>query len=382
VFSFGACKKEIPVDLSSTSNETTINAASEQVANTLSFALEDQEVKDFVIQHCFEKENGDYEFLYAFAKDKYLSSGISLKEKLAQLDPSRGLSYYDKGVLEASPLLTFYLYFPVQYTKEQIVNIKSYSRVYASTEKDDQNMEELIPFYVKGVRETVKLGITPTEPMLVIGQNERFVVNLSEDKATFAGKVHGINYYKIFSGEAIPFTEEVDPFQGVQDRTCQRDIYSNKYDNVPRVKFANTYDPWYDGGPELRITCIMVNNEKIENIYELAKSDINQWELINCETIIWFYDLPRIGNRIKYHFSEQDSGGTPNSQFTTTVTSEIKDSNGNLVTSTSTGVTFGGTNDDFVGEAYEYYCNWVHPTSWGNEHNAGPKLAFWTNVKP
>lgn len=140
--------------------------------------------------------------------------------------------------------------------------------------------------------------------------------------------------------------------------------------------FKHCLENWFTGGPELRISAQTVNNLSITQPWDLPASDKNDWVLIDAQFVIWSEE-PGLPSRMKYAFTEAD-GTKDHGKFELGLSAEVTVPFGSIEVSPK--YTFGNNKDDLYGECFEYYSEWVDPTTWGNDHNIGSNFICWMNI--
>lgn len=351
------------------------------VAGAMSEALKEKEVQDFVLREALLQQNGEYEFLYALAKDKEVMDGVTFADVLERYDLENDGEYYYKEIVHTAPLLSIFVYMP-EYGKLSS-NTELDLKVFANTVEDDLNNDEMIPNFLNGSMSMQKSGIVPEFPTVVIKENERIITNMHESKleAKLLGSTEGIEFLSIISGVAIPFDEKLHgqshENDNVHSRTWQRELHPYKWDGVERILFKENLENWFTGGPELRINFQNLGDLQLTKPYNLSASQKNDWVLVDSKFFIWGQE-PGIPDRVRYHFSESD-GNADNGKFSISTPVKL------LLPPFTVGVTptytFGDNQDDLYGECVEYYHEWVQlGGGWGNHDVVSGNFEAWMNI--
>jgi hypothetical protein len=368
-------------------NLTTKEKSKEAILNfsiTFSKVLANKDVQKFVIENSSLKQNGEYEFIYALAKDQEISKGTTFVKVLDNADSERDLKYYDIDIIQDNPLLSIFVFIPtnVKFSSE----IKLSDKIYANIIDDDLDKETKIPYFINGNLEKQSINIIPDLPSIVVKENERVMAtkngNIKTTKLPTVeiGSVNQYVFDKVVSKKAIPYKEYIKnsvKSKGTESRSVQRDLYPNQWDGVQRVLFHHSLETWFTGGPELRISAQTVNNLAITQPWDLAASEEHDWVLIDAQFVIWSQE-PGLPSRMKYAFTEAD-GTCDCGKFELGLSASIKTSSKDSI-KLSPKYTFGDTKDDLYGECLEYYSEWVDPNTWGNDHQVGSNFICWMNI--
>lgn len=312
-----------------------------------------------------------------------LSGEISLRPEFLALFFAGFGGSICSGLSKQAPLLSFYIFVPNYGELKGNAALSNY--IFANTVIDDLDENAEIPFYIAGKEIFQSVNIIPSEPTVVIKENERIIAKQIDDKSEiyletiFLGSVLDNDFHKIKSKEAIPFEiyQEIMKEGSIESRSCQRDLYDFEWDGVQRVLFHEALENWFTGGPELRISCQTVNNLATTQAWNLPYSDNHDWVLIDAQFFIWSEEEGN-PNRVKYHFSEAD-GTSDTGKFKLSLSAEVDIPFIGSV-KFSPEYTFGNESDDLYGECLEYYCEWVDPTTWGNDHQVGSDFICWMNI--
>lgn len=188
-------------------------------------------VSQFLLDHALLKQNGEYEFLYALAKDEKVSNNLSLAQLLDKYDDLNDLEYYENTLVNDNPLLSIFFYVPNGVELSENITISS--KIFANTLDDDLDVNGKIPFYVDGTKDYQSSVKIPQNITIVIKDNERIVVTESENSndyylpIEFIGSDGYFSFHKVISKKAIPYDEYIgsirDKNNSVQERTVQRD---------------------------------------------------------------------------------------------------------------------------------------------------------------
>ena len=362
----------------------------ELIASSLSQLIEDPETLRFLVNECAKKKTGEREVLYVNLKDMLLPEGVTVAQKLSELNPGLDGDFFTKQAVVNDPFLVLGLHQPLGLSEDDLVTANAdIEKIYVfhGEPKND------IPYFIDGHPYVNESGSAEVVPVLVIAESDR--VQLDQDFSGNVSRVHEVasfeaaTYYYPEYPSLVHIDEYVGTYGAARDysdplvgRVPMRDQLPAAYDIVQRVLFKEFLDSWWHSRMELEVRMIGKSSGVIRHNFDLFKHQKNDWVFLDDDapTIVWKWDKEagNEGDRVLYHFSDRDGGG--GSKFKVSYTTKVKEPKSGIEVSTTISAEFGEKKDDFLGSGYEYYRNWVRPDSWGNLHRSGEDWRFWINI--
>ncbi len=355
----------------------------------MSTLIDDPEVLALVTKECLKQRSGELEVLYVTLKDQVLGDGATVAEHLAEADSEKSVAYFSRDIVFEDPLLAIGLYQPLSIADDRIAQAaQSIDRVYAFEGEPASNLI----YYVGGDQLINESGEEGDEPVLYVSETDR--VRLDQDAAD---NVISITKIAEFEGNAYYYAKYPAPMHiddyiakygepksaPIVGRSPIRARLPAWYDIVQRVLYKDFKDDLFNSKMELRVRMIGKAAGVITHEFDLKRKQKNDWIFLDDQapTIRWKEDLANgdEGHRVKYHFSDFD-GGTGNSKWSVEYTAKIKPDDSSTEQTVTVKGEFGAGTDDEMGEGYEYFTNWVEPSTWGNQHKSGSNFEFWINI--
>ncbi|MGL4612117.1 MAG: DUF3103 family protein [Trueperaceae bacterium] len=231
-----------PVDVGDkATTEETMNTSLETLAQLFAKATTDSSVREHIQQEVAKRFDGDTNVLYtslvaAQSQLQAQGSTVDIRQALANAYPSgEGLSSQDAGALETVDQLTnsiprLQVAVPEHF---ETWDAKSFAPLvaYLPVDADDLTIKEIKAFDSAGNVHTLDAQTPPTQPILILSQNER-----TDD----AGQL-------LHESESLPGSENPEIPAG--ELTAQANRAHQV--NIGTVELNDRKEPWVKGDPEV-----------------------------------------------------------------------------------------------------------------------------------
>lgn len=285
----------------------------EEVAKAVAGSMNDVSMRTFIKGEVLKKFDGDYDILYRNADDKMVNGRTvkSIFETSTRNSASRTAPLDLDRVLVKYPLLNISV--PVNAEKW---DVNSYEPlvVVISNIKDESKLDKIKAYDKEGNIHWLDAQKAPNVPVIVIGSNERTVLQpngeaiLRKDFVKTTVKNGRISLYE-------------DPNGGGGGGGCTYADNSWLYLKGMSSPDISHYESWAKGAPEITMQVFTPGSAdnfttlgKIRQIDEMepgSRSDINDnnWWNVNYSVVYW--NPSTIAKTLLFHFYEVD-GGIPN----------------------------------------------------------------------
>lgn len=297
-----------------TSTPDIVDQNRDRFAKALALAIDDSDFLNFIIEEAKKEFMGDRDILYAQLKDKEIPGTrkpvyLFLAQTERKVLPSREMvSFFKKDVLLTNPGLNIYLFIPEEMLDSDDLKVTKVSYL---PENYDESTTAEIPYYdLSGGKSLIAAKEDPTEPVLVVKENERVLAVHEESGTTKYGNapsldnsapdftVDRIAYYDI-NNLLEPTTERIEGI--TEDTMCfeqcpNADRHTrNNREEVVKVKFVNraalnSVCPWHDGRPEIQVIWVgftNLNSPSADRHYKTFKD--KRRKFIQGGNTIWYY---------------------------------------------------------------------------------------------
>jgi len=337
---------------------------------------------------CLKETTGEREVLYVNLKDIEVTPGRTFSDLLQSMNPDMPHDYFSHQVVREDPRLALYLHKPLAMSQSEFLQrISSITKVYAA---EGEDMSRLT-YFQNGNRLTNSTGVEESDPVFVFAESDRiqFDQKVSDNVVSIVNvaEFEGTTYYSARYPSPMHFDEYVATFgepeeRSLSARSSMRDQLPAAFDLTQRILYKDFPDPWYHSKFELRTSMVGVSSGRISHEFEIHKHQKGDWVFLSDQapSIKWKIDLANgdEGHRVKYHYSDKD-GGSGFDKFKVSYTTKVKIPGG-FEASATPSVEFGRKDDDFLGESFAYYVDWVEPSSWGHHYISGANWEHWINI--
>lgn len=391
-----SCQKEVEL-----ANEQTLPAMEyAETTQILAEAMaqlvnEDQAWEDAIKQKTLELENGDYIFLYAFAKSMTVN-GVTLANALAA-NSNESRDFFNTNITKDFPLMSIGYNIPNQ-NLENPMTLDVNTVYFETRDDDDYNDNQNITYFLYGKEANINYGdidkkddaffiVRNNERIILVDQTNGSILNdatFEENYLTYEpfknffysnealiGSVNGMDFRlnaeigKVFTGT---FEAEIN------DR-CQRDNHPQVRDGSTAIKYSHDREPAWKLGPEIRqrLTRVSISGVMSEAQFQTgrnyAKGLENMVLTFNYNAFLLDDDIH--GNAYGWAWWEEDGGNDDDDRFDGSFEAEL----GSLGTF-GFSYDFAKDNDDLYGNNEIDWCSdpqwwaigdiewWGGPTWW------------------
>lgn len=386
-------------------NTGTIDPNLETIAKSLAISLAEKDVKQFIKQEALKEFDEDYDILYSQVKDKIignLSFEKSLTTSLARFTANKGgrisadeaarkiaTIQHDIPLLNISVPVNIDSWDTENYTPLVAIRPNHSSGEFTHIKAYDHNGNV---HWLDALEE-------PTVPVVVVGLNERVIINQNNELV--------VRYYKSEAAVQAGCPNcRIAPNEGgggggggggrtgSTSATCDRNTKNTK-DELNKIKFSSIQnlrkaEHWLDGAVDLR--CLIVLGgatpeqfQMLNKYNTLKRPDLKTCDSFgfNCWTVwsdkmrgeVVNWDPAVYGDKMLYKWFEEEGGGSTKS--TASLSTSFKDPNNpNAPTYTITNAVEFTRNleDKPLSEAFVNYCDAANGE--GYTYGGGQALLF------
>lgn len=273
---------------------TKVNAALEEIASSLAATLSDAEVRKLLKAKVGERFDGDEEVLYASIADARLKDGKMFKQKLAAGyakahgakagDEAGALQMINKHIASV-PRLQFAV--PVEFeswNEADYVPLVAFGRV----DIDDNQVEQLKAFDAQGNVHTLDAKNAPSQPVVVVGINERTVGSTTSSTLEPIAPVCPEIYSASTDYMCEPYPPEPTPFPEPTPVAPRAHAYGDR-EILSQIKINHDHEHWWMGAPEIYASMSFSDNTGIKARCQLPDvDDTGKWYYnLNCSPFYW-----------------------------------------------------------------------------------------------
>ncbi len=329
-------------------------------AQTLSNAIQDKDIRDFIKEEALKEIDDDYDVIYTYVKNKEMKNGMTFHENIKQYSHNHDVFEW---VIDNNKLLTIYVPFLSGVFSAPKWNVDNQIPVIAVR----NNKEEDLKVFGKQNCESLSRKIKPDFPVLVVKTNERLTDIDTQTKSLANGLSNEDGVFAYFLDDSFNKLNKIqtkatqtilrqssslnNPLLArayVENKECVRDyiyygigprsgnegtLHTNNREQIVAFEFTDpsvlghvndSFDPtgdWSDGNLELNFDFLFIDgNKNIQTLSKMRSVKIN--ELFNISTgstktlkyilpepiEIFNWDLYTYGNMYKISVSEYDPG--------------------------------------------------------------------------
>jgi hypothetical protein len=281
-------------------NPEVVNQALEKLARAFALAVKDVEFRKFIKAEVGKKFDGDYEFLYKFAREKRFIDGESFETKLGKGYSKVFKQGLNEGISRVKELVElipkFNIAVPVNFEKwdaENYVPLVAYHPVGV----DDKLVRRVKAFDSEGNEYWLDAWKAPDFPVIVLGVNERVDDN------------GNVRYFSLPN-----MRESIDDGGGGVGgggggSNDQQPRQNGCLEILEAVNVLYDAEPWTKGDAEIRLKIQGEANPGMDLTcqYFDGYNDGSGWRYPNRNLMNWWTN--NYGNYLIYFWYEEDVGG-------------------------------------------------------------------------
>ena len=295
------------------------------IAKALASTLQDPEARKLIKEAAGKKFDGDFDVLYRDIANRRVGNGRPFRQALG-LSLAKVRGRHDAAAIQTdldlltSSLPTLQIAVPVNF-QDWDAESSTPLVTYVPEGMDDDEIEMVEAFDAAGTTHMLSAQIEPTEPVLVVGLNER---------TDEAGYLLPSNYYCLEQpiqdgtepstdmAECDPY-DPYDPYDPGGDNPYEPwepvappsagpcDARTHNYGDKEvfyQIKINDDHEPWIKGSPEIYATYSFVDNQGIKGQYHMSNVDnTGTWYTINGHLFYW---QSHYGNTLAMAIWEKD----------------------------------------------------------------------------
>ena len=279
-------------------NPEMVNRALEELAKAFALSVKDVEVRRFIKAEVGKKFDGDYEFLYQFARGHSFADGESFEVKLGKGYSKRfGLGDGISRVKELVKLIPrFNIAVPVNFERwdeESYVPLVAYRPVGV----DDKLIEKVKAFDWEGKEYWLDAKKAPDFPVIVLGINERVDDNGNVRYFSLPNMRTSLDDEGGGGGGGGSSNESLPPRQ------------NGCIEIIEAINVINDAEPWTKGDAEIRLKIQCEENPGMDLTMQYFDgfNEGQGWRVVDRNLINWWTN--DYGNYWIYFWYEEDVGG-------------------------------------------------------------------------